>query len=138
MQRNLNPATRLRATRKRVARRVPDASRTARNPLPLVAALLGAAVLAQLLLGSALGVGGIWLAPLLVAMLLAILVVVDTRRGDSDDAEAERYDGTAITLAALAIAAAVACLYMPMPWGGMGAAAIVLTLVGALRLIDDA
>jgi hypothetical protein len=105
----------------------------ARNPLPIVAVLLAAAVLAQLLLGDVLGVHDAWMTLLLAVALFAILVVVDARRVGAENAD-ESYDMTVLALVALAIAAAVACLYLPMPWGGLGAAAVLVGLLAALRL----
>jgi hypothetical protein len=103
------------------------------GPLPIVAALLAAAVLAQLLLGDGLGVHDAWMALLLAVALFAILVVADARPARAGSAQ-ETYDLTTVALAALAIGAAVACLYLPLPWGGLGAAAVLVALLGALRL----
>lgn len=110
------------------------ALRAAGSPLPIVAATLAAAILAQLLLGDGLGVHGAWMTVLLGAGLFAILVVVDARRSSAGSADEEPYAWTTLALAALAIAAAVACLYLPLPWGGLGAAAVLVALIGALRL----
>jgi hypothetical protein len=103
------------------------------SPLPVVAALLAAAVLAQLLLGDGLGVHDAWMALLLAVALFAILVVADSRPARPGSAR-ETYDLTTVALAALAIGAAVACLYLPLPWGGLGAAAVLVALLAALRL----
>jgi hypothetical protein len=110
-----------------------SALRAAPAPVPIVAALLAAAVLAHLVLGDGLGVHGAWITLLLAAGLFAILVVVDGSRAGADGDEGG-YDLTTVGLAALAIIAAVACLYLPLPWGGLGAAAVLVGLVGALRL----
>jgi hypothetical protein len=103
------------------------------RPLPVVAALLASAALAQLLLGDGLGVHDAWMTLLLAVALFAILIVADAGRAGAGS-EQETYDPTTIVLAALAIAAAVACLYLPLPWGGLGAAAVLVGLLGALRM----
>jgi hypothetical protein len=114
-----------------------DAARAALGPAyrpaSIVAVLLAAAVLAHLLLGDELGVHGAWMTLLLAVALFAILVVVDAGRAGADRPVEEAYDLTSVGLAALAIFAAVACLYLPMPWGGLGAAVVLVGLVGALR-----
>jgi hypothetical protein len=103
------------------------------GPLPIVAALLAGAVLAQLLLGDGLGVHDAWMTLLLAVALFAILVVADSRPARAGSAR-EAYDLRTVALAGLAIGAAVACLYLPLPWGGLGAAAVLVALLVALRL----
>jgi hypothetical protein len=78
-------------------------------------------------------VHGAWAAVLLAAGLFALLVVVDAGRGAVGAADAGGYDLTIVALAGVAIAAAVACLYLPMPWGGLGAAVVLVGLIAVLR-----
>ena len=129
LQPSRHPAPRLHET----IRRTPAPPR-ARSPLPIVVALLTAVVLAQLLLGEGLGVDGAWMTPLLAAMLLAILSIVDARSAAADS-EGETYDLVAVTVAAIAVGGAVACLYLlPLPWGGVAGAAVLVALVATLRM----
>jgi hypothetical protein len=118
-----------------------DAARAALGPAygpaAIVAVLLAAALAAHLLLGDGLGVHGAWMTLLLAVALFAILVVVDAGRPGAGDSQEEAYDLTSVGLTAGAIVAAVACLYLPMPWGGLGAAAVLVGLVAALRLPHD-
>ena len=137
MQPRPHLAPRLRYTTRAVARDPgPDARVTRlawRSPLPIVAALLASAALAQLLVGNDLGLAGGRMTVLLGAALFAILIVAHAGRPRAGGAR-QSYHLRVIALAAPAICAAVACLYLPMPWGGLGAAAVVVALLGALRL----
>lgn len=98
--------------------------------LKVVGGVLASAVVAQFVLGWGLGVPRAWMAVLLVAAIVAVLAVVDALRGDPEEQAGEPYDGVALAILALATAGAVACLYLPLPWGGLAAAAILATVVG--------
>ena len=90
----------------------------------------------QAVLGWALGVTDAWLPVLVVAALLAVLVSADARLGRSDASE-DSYDKVVCAIATVAVVGAVACLYLPMPWGGLVAGAVVTGLVVALRVSQD-
>lgn len=97
--------------------------------LKVVGGVLAGALLAQLVLGWGAGVRGSWIAVLLVAMMVAALVMVDAGRGGAGSPADEPYDIGACAVVGLTVGAAAACLYLPLPWGGLGAAAIFMALV---------
>ena len=107
------------------------------NLLRIVGATLVACLLTQVLLGWVLGVTDAWVTVTIAAALLGGLVIVDARGAKPGEGAGEGYDPVACTIAALAVVAAVACLYLPMPWGGLAGAAIVAALVVALALSRD-
>jgi hypothetical protein len=74
-----------------------------------------------------------------VAALLALLVSADARLGPAGgaDASGSSYDLVVCAIVTVAVVAAVACLYLPMPWGGLAAGAVVIGLVAALRLSQE-
>ena len=90
----------------------------------------------QAALGWGLGVAGAGVTVLVAAMLLAVLVFTDAQRGQQleehyDDAP---YDLAACGASAAVVAVAIACLYLPMPWGGLCAAVVLAGLVVTLYL----
>ena len=104
------------------------------HSLPVIlGGLFVTALVAQGLLGSALGVRYPGLAVLLAASLLALLILVDARGPTAASAD-ESYDVRLLAVVALAIGAAVACLYLPLPWGAISPVAVLIVLVGALEL----
>ena len=106
----------------------------------IVGGVLAASLVCQAVLGWVLGVTDAWLPVLVVAALLAVLVSADARLGGADaarDGSEDSYDRVVCAIAAVAVAAAVACLYLPMPWGGLVAGAVVTGLVVALRVSQD-
>ena len=107
------------------------------NLLRIVGATLVACVLTQVLLGWVLGVTDAWITVTIAAALLGGLVIADARGAKPGESAEEGYDPVVCTLAAVAVVSAVACLYLPLPWGGLAAAAIVAGLVIALRLSRD-
>jgi hypothetical protein len=69
-----------------------------------------------------------------------VLVSADARLGSSaagSDASPGSYDLVVCAIVTIAVIAAVACLYLPMPWGGLAAGAVVIGLLGALRMSQD-
>lgn len=105
--------------------------------LAVVGGLFAVSLISQAVLGWALGVTDAWLPVFVVAALLAVLVSADARLG-APHAEAgapeESYDTVVCAIAVIAVVGAVACLYLPLPWGGLAAGAVVVGLLVALRL----
>lgn len=104
--------------------------------LSVVGGLVAASLISQVVLGWVLGVTDAWLAVFIAAALVAVLVSADARLGESKAAD-EPYDIVVCAIVGIAIVAAVGCLYLPLPWGGLAAAAVVVGLVVALRLSQD-
>jgi len=104
-----------------------------------VAAPVGAVGIAffvvQAALGWGLGVAGAGLTVLLAVMILGVLVVTDALDGSQTAATDDRYDVTVCAVVTLVVAIAIACLYLPLPWGGLCAAAVLAALVVALRVL---
>jgi hypothetical protein len=92
--------------------------------------------LVQAALGWGLGVAGAGLTVLVAVMLLAVLVVTDALGGRQEEVagEEERYDLVVCGAVATTVAVAIACLYLPLPWGGLCAAVVLAGLVVAMRL----
>jgi hypothetical protein len=123
-----------------------DAPRARPPGLPISAivrglpATVGAVGLAffvvQAALGWGLGVAWAGLTVLVAVMLLAVLVVTDALGGRPEDLrdEGESYDLVRCASVATTVAVAIACLYLPLPWGGLLAAAVLAGLVVTLRL----
>jgi hypothetical protein len=90
----------------------------------------------QAALGWGLGVAGAGLAMLVAVMLLAVLVVTDAFGGRPQQPgdEAADYDPVVCGAVATTVAVAIACLYLPLPWGGLCAAVVLAGLVVAMRL----
>jgi hypothetical protein len=106
--------------------------------LAIVGGLFTVALISQAVLGWVLGVTDAWLPVFVVAALLAVLVSADARLGSSrSDASEDSYDLVVCAIVTVAVVAAVACLYLPMPWGGLAAGAVVVGLLAALRLSQD-
>jgi uncharacterized membrane protein len=108
--------------------------------LAIVGGLFMVALISQAVLGWVLGVTDAWLPVFVVAALLAVLVSADARLGSSaagSDGSGDSYDLVVCAIVTVAVVAAVACLYLPMPWGGLAAGAVVVGLVTALRLSQD-
>jgi hypothetical protein len=116
-----------------------DGRRRMRARPATVAAPVGAVGIAffvvQAALGWGLGVAGAGLTVLLAVMILGVLVVTDALDGSQTAATEDRYDVTVCAVATLVVAIAIACLYLPLPWGGLCAAAVLAALVVALRLL---
>jgi len=91
----------------------------------------------QAALGWGLGVAGAGLTVLVAVMLLAVLVVTDTLGGGQEPPEDEEqgYDLVRCGAVATTVAIAIACLYLPLPWGGLCAAIVLSGLVVTLRLL---
>lgn len=109
--------------------------------LAVVGGLLAASVISEAVLGWVLGLQVAWLAVFVAAALIGVLVTADARVGEPNEAAEEApeqsYDPVLCAIAGIAIVGAVACLYLPLPWGGLAAAAVVVGLVVALRLSQD-
>jgi len=90
----------------------------------------------QAALGWGLGVAGAGLTVLVAVMLLAVLIVTDALGGRQEPSEDEEqgYDLVVCGAVATAVAVAIACLYLPMPWGGLCAAVVLAGLVVAMHL----
>jgi hypothetical protein len=102
--------------------------------LKVVGGVLASALIAQLVLGWGLGLVDAWVPILLGAAILAVLVFVDAGEPERPATD-QSYDLGRCAVVALAIGGAVACLYLPLPWGGLGSAAILVVVV-ALGLAD--
>lgn len=135
--------------RAQVAPRPPRQDEPAPRPpgLPISAivrglpATVGAVGLAffvvQAALGWGLGVAGAGITVLVAVMLLAVLVFTDALGGRQEEAadESESYDLVTCAVVAITVAVAIACLYLPLPWGGLAAALVLSGLVVALRVM---
>lgn len=88
----------------------------------------------QAVLGWGLGVAGAGITVLIAVSILAVLVVTDALDGRQAPATDDRYHVLVCAIVTLAVAVAIACLYLPLPWGGLCAAAVLSMLVVALRL----
>lgn len=95
----------------------------------VVAGVLASALIAQLALGWGLGVSNAWMTILLAATIAAVLAFVDAGRRAADPASDEPYDWALCAIVGLVIVAAVASLYLPLPWGGFVAAVILVVVV---------
>lgn len=106
--------------------------------LPATVGAVGLAFfLVQAALGWGLGVAGAGITVLVAVMLLAVLVFTDALGGRDEAAdESEGYDLAMCAAVAITVAAAIACLYLPLPWGGLAAALVLSGLVVTLRLIS--
>ncbi len=104
--------------------------------LPAAVAGVGVAFfVVQAALGWGLGVAGAGITVLIAVSILAVLVVTDALDGSQTPATDDRYDVLVCAIVTLAVAIAIACLYLPLPWGGLAAAAVLSMLVVALRLL---
>ncbi len=122
--------------------RVASTQRTAaRQPPVLVLPKLPAAVggvgvaffFVQAVLGWGLGVAGAGLTVLIAAMMFGVLAVLDARDDTQTETTEGSYDLVVVGGATVAVAVAVACLYLPSPWGGLCAAATVALLFAGMR-----
>jgi len=105
--------------------------------LTVLGALIAASLITQVALGWVLGVNGAWAAVFIAAALVGVLVTADARLSKPNEAAEAPYDTLLCAIVGIAIVAAVGCLYLPLPWGGIAAAAVVVGLVMALRLSQD-
>jgi hypothetical protein len=108
--------------------------------LAIVGGVFAASLVSEALLGWVLGVTDAWLPVLVVAALLAVLVSADARLGAAKaakDPSEDSYDRVVCAVVVFAVVAAVACLYLPMPWGGLASGAVVVALLAALRVSQD-
>lgn len=108
------------------------------NPrLPLVVGGLCVAFLfAQGVLGWGLGITDAGWMVLVAASIIAVLVITDALDGRTRTTD-EPYDVVVCAVVAVAVAGAVACLYVPLPWGGLCSAAVVAVLVVVLRVLSQ-
>jgi hypothetical protein len=90
----------------------------------------------QAALGWGLGVAGAGLTVLVAVMLLAVLAVTDALGGrpTEDEDEEQGYDLVVCGAVATTVAVAIACLYLPLPWGGLCAAVVLGGLIVAMHL----
>ena len=105
--------------------------------LPATVGAIGLAFfVVQAALGWGLGVAGAGMTVLVAVMLLAVLVVTDALGGRPQELhdDGERYDLVKCAGVATTVAVAIACLYLPLPWGGLLGAAVLAGLVVTLRL----
>ncbi|MGH2942151.1 MAG: hypothetical protein ACRDLN_05185 [Solirubrobacteraceae bacterium] len=89
----------------------------------------------QLSLGWGLGVAGAGLTVLIAATILSALTIADAGESARRASGGEGYDHAVCASCALAVAAAVALLYLPLPWGGIGAAGVIAALAVSLRCV---
>jgi hypothetical protein len=99
-----------------------------------MAGLVVVALLVQAVLGWLLGLAGAWATVLVAALLIGVLATADASLTDHGHGSDSGYDPILVGLTAVAIVAAVACLYLPLPWGGLAATAILIGLITSLRL----
>lgn len=111
-----------------------DAMRMPYKVLLVVGGVLASSIVAEALLGALLHVRGAWLTVFIAAAILGVLAAADAARGDPDEVSDEPYDLVFVAATVIAIVGAVACLYLPMPWGGLAAVGVILTLVLGLRV----
>jgi hypothetical protein len=105
--------------------------------LPAAVGAVGLAFfVVQAALGWGLGVAGAGLTVLIAVMLLAVLVFTDALGGRPAQGEDEEqgYDLVVCGAVATTVAVAIACLYLPLPWGGLCAAVVLSGLVVAMHL----
>lgn len=88
----------------------------------------------QAALGWGLGIAGAGLTVLVAVSILGALVMTDALDGTQSQPRDDPYDVVVCVVATIAVALAVACLYLPLPWGGLCSAVVVAVLVVALRL----
>lgn len=122
------------STLERIGKVNGDAMQMPLKVLIVVGAVLASSIVAQALLGGLLGVKGAWLAVLVAALILGVLAAADAAQGDPDDVGDAPYNPVFVAATAIAIVGAVACLYLPMPWGGLAAVGVILTLILGLRV----
>jgi len=72
---------------------------------------------------------------LAAAALVGILVIADGRLPAEDDAAPTSYTPAACGLVAIAALGAVACLYLPLPWGGFAAWGLIVAMLVTLRSV---
>jgi hypothetical protein len=102
--------------------------------LIIVGGVLASSIVAELFLGGVLHVRGAWLTVFIAALILGVLAAADAAQGDPDDVSDEPYNLAFVAATAVAIVGAVACLYLPMPYGGLAAVGVILSLVLGLRV----
>lgn len=105
--------------------------------MAVVGGVFAASLVCEALLGWVLGVTDAWLPIFVVAALLAVLISADARLGRPGDPSEGSYDKVVCAVVVVAVVGAVACLYLPLPWGGLAAGAVVVGLVLALRVSQD-
>jgi hypothetical protein len=103
----------------------------------VIGGVLASSVAAHVLLGSVLHLDGAWLAVLIAALILGVLATADAAQGDPEDVGDAPYNPIFVVATGLAIIGAVACLYLPMPWGGLAAVAVILSLILGLRIASS-
>lgn len=118
-------------------RRPPAAGKSAAilpRAIASIAAVAGAVVVAQTTLGWGLGVAAAGLTLLVAASLMSAIAITDAAEDEVATADEHGYAVGICVAAALSIVLATALLYLPMPWGGIGAAALVAAVAASLRL----
>jgi hypothetical protein len=100
----------------------------------VIGGVLASSVFAQAVLGDVLHVRAAWLAVLIAALILGVLAAADAAQGDPDHVSDEPYDPILVVATVIAIIGAVACLYLPMPYGGLAAVGVILSLILGLRV----
>jgi len=100
----------------------------------VIGGVLASSVAAQAVLGSVLHVRGAWITVLIAALILGVLAAADAAQGDPDDVSDEPYNRLMVAATVIAIIGAVACLYLPTPWGGLAAVGVILSLILGLRV----
>ncbi|MDQ3677213.1 MAG: hypothetical protein M3401_10495 [Actinomycetota bacterium] len=102
--------------------------------LIVVGGVIASSIVAHAILGWVLHVNGAWLTVFIAALILGVLAAADAAQGDPDDVGDEPYNLAFVAATGVAIVGAVACLYLPMPWGGLAAVAVILSLILGLRV----
>jgi hypothetical protein len=102
--------------------------------LIVVGGVLASSFAAEALLGWVLHVHGAWLTVFIAALILGVLATADAAQGDPDDVGEEPYNIMFVAVTAIAVVGAVACLYLPIPYGGIAAVGVILSLILGLRV----
>jgi hypothetical protein len=102
--------------------------------LIVIGGVLASSVAAEAILGWGLHVKGAWITVFIAALILGVLAAADAAQGDPDDVGGEPYNMGFVAVTVVAIIGAVACLYLPMPYGGLAAVGVILSLILGLRV----
>jgi hypothetical protein len=102
--------------------------------LIIVGGVIASSIVAEAVLGWGLHVKGAWITVFIAALILGVLAAADAAQGDPDDVSGEPYDMRFVAATIVAIIGAVACLYLPMPYGGLAAVGVILSLILGLRV----
>ncbi|MDX6688887.1 MAG: hypothetical protein QOG15_344 [Solirubrobacteraceae bacterium] len=102
--------------------------------LIVVGGVLASSLVAEAVLGWGLHVKAAWVTVFIAALILGVLAAADAAQGDPGDVSDEPYNLGFVAATVVAIVGAVACLYLPMPYGGLAAVGVILSLILGLRV----